>query len=440
MPPLTYFAQNFRFWRGSIVYKFKFIKTKFHRGRVLISFDPNGDITANADTETTTFSRIVDLEHEDEVEFAVPYKATAPLLLNQDVGVFPTTFSSDAVPVYVYDSKYSNGTITMRVQTALTGPTTTADVTVLTYVKAGGDFQFAAPRHMGDGLTTRDPLGVIQSSEVEDISQSHSDLDVHVGLITTGEVIASMRPLCHRTHFQMSQFAGDRPGTAVGMLFTRNWYHRIPPGPGRTIANDAYQNGNLAAPYPYNFTTNNPIDWTLNCFVGYRGSMNLHVNPIFGGANVASVSSLSISRHYSAVRNGTGFNYNGRTTIVVPSGVNVSSGLSRTTTGLGPLTGSGSTLTNPRTQAAISANLPQYWPLRFYQAFQTKRDIDPKSVTKIYDHFQVSTVFSNNVIYSSATEFPILDTYYSAGVDWSPVFFLCTPRVFVTVTPTASDT
>lgn len=438
MPPLTYFAQNFRFWRGSIVYKFKFIKTKFHRGRVLISFDPNGDISANADTETTTFSRIVDLEHEDEVEFAVPYKATPPLLLNQDVGIFPTTFSSDAVPVYTYDSKFSNGTITMRVQTTLTGPTTTADVTVLTYVKAGKDFQFAGPRHMGYGLTTRDPLGVIQSSEVEDISQSNSDLDVHVGLITTGEVIASMRPLCHRTHFQMSQFAGNRPGPAVGMVWAVNRYHRIPPGPGR--AADAYQNGNLAAPYPYNFTQNNPIDWTLNCFVGYRGSMNLHVNPIFGGANVASVSSLAISRLYGPVRYNLAFNFNGGEIIPNPAAVNAVSGLTRALIGIAPPTGAGSSVTNPRTQAAISANLPQYWPLRFYQAFQTKRDIDPKSVTKIYDHFIVNTTFSNNVIYNAATEYPVLDTYYSAGVDWSPVFFLCTPRVFITLTPSASDT
>ena len=253
-------------------------------------------------------------------------------------------------------------------------------------------------------------------------------------------MIASMRPLCHRTHLQMSQFAGNRPGPAVGMVYARNYYHRVPPGTGRTIAGDAYNNGNLAAPYPYNFTQNNPIDWTLNCFVGYRGSMNLHVNPIFGGANVASISSLSISRHYGAVRVGSGFNFNGTELIPNPAAANAASGLSRTVINFGPSTGGGVSLTNPRTQAAISANLPQYWPLRFYQAFQTKRDIDPKSVTKIYDHFAVHTKFSNNVIYSSATEYPILDTYYSAGVDWSPVFFLCTPRVFLTSVPTASDT
>jgi len=168
--------------------------------------------------------------------------------------------------------------------------------------------------------------------------------------------------------------------------------------------------------------------------------MNLHVNPIFGGANVASVSSLAISRLYGPVRYNLAFNFNGGEIIPNPAAVNAASGLTRALIGIAPPTGAGSSVTNPRTQAAISANLPQYWPLRFYQAFQTKRDIDPKSVTKIYDHFIVNTTFSNNVIYNAATEYPVLDTYYSAGVDWSPVFFLCTPRVFITLTPSASDT
>lgn len=440
MPPVTYFSPNFRFWRGSLIYKFKFIKTKFHRGRVLISFDPNGDISANADTETTTFSRIVDLEHEDVVEFVVPYKATSPLLRVPDITTWPNTISSDAVPVYTYDSQYHNGTITMRVQTTLTGPTTSADVTVLTHVRAGPDFQYAAPQSITRLVTTRDPLGVIQSDETENIAQESSDLDIHVGLITTGETISSMRPLLHRTHYQMTQYIGDYPNTILGMVTARNNYHRIPPGYGRaSLALDGYNNGNLPAPYAFNFVQNNPIDWTLNCFVGYRGSMTLHVNPLVGGPNVAGISSLSISRWYNAVRDQSASNFNGTSSVILASNANPCSSIARTLSGVPPLTGAGTTLTNPRTQSAISANLPQYWPLRFYQAFQTKRDYDPKSLTKIYDHFTVRTSFFNTISAATATEYPALETYYSAGVDFSPVFFLCTPRVFVTVTPSASD-
>lgn len=442
MPPVTYFSPNFRFWRGSLIYTFKFIKTRFHRGRVLISYDPNGDISGNADTETTTFSRVVDLEQEDQVEFVVPYKATPPLLQVPDFTSWPLTYSTDPAPAYTYDSTSHNGMITMRVQTILSGPTTAANIVVLTSVRAGDDFQFAAPDLLPISATLRDPAGVIQSVETESIAlQKPTDLDVHVGMITTGEVIASMRPLCHRTHYSMTQFAGNAPRTNIGYITTQNNIHRIPPGVGNaTVSGGGYNNGNPAAPFPYNFTRNNPIDWVLDCFVGYRGSTNLFVNHTGYGKNVSGLGTVTISRLYSAVRSGTSNNFNGADNHQPITGANSVSGLVRAAGGYPPNTGSGVTVTNPRTQAAIAANLPQYWPLRFYQAFHTKRDIDPKTLNLIYDHFKVRTTFTNNESSATAPDYPVLDFYQSAGVDFAPVHFLCTPRVFVTVTPLASDT
>ena len=60
-PPLAYFSIPYRYWRGSILYRFKFIKSKYHKGRVIISYDPAGVITSTTDTETTTFTRVVDI-------------------------------------------------------------------------------------------------------------------------------------------------------------------------------------------------------------------------------------------------------------------------------------------------------------------------------------------------------------------------------------------
>lgn len=438
MPPVTYFSPNFRFWRGSLVYKFKFVKTRFHRGRVLISYDPNGDITGTADTETSTFSRIVDLEQESEVEFEVPYKATSPLLQVPLLQTWPGTYSTTVAPAYTYSSTFHNGVITMRVQTALTGPTTTADISILSYVRAGDDFMFAGPAGLDTVYTTRDPAGVIQSSEVEDIAQKKPQIDVHIGLITTGEVIASMRPICHRSHYIITQYAGNLPGTSIGNVTARNYYYRVPPGFGR--ADNGYNNGNPALPYGYNFSQNNPIDWVLNCFVGYRGSMTLHANPIFGGNNVKEISSLSISRRYATVRNTPNFNSNGETNIYITSGANSVAGWARSAAGYGPTTGAGTTLTNPRTQAACSANLPQYWPLRFYQAFQSKRDLDPKTDNPLYDNFSVRMQFNSSIPTADGVDWPSLEIYQSAGVDFAPIQFLCTPRVFVTNVPLASDT
>lgn len=437
MPPVTYFSPNFRFWRGSLIYKFKFVKTRFHRGRILISYDPNGDIVGNPDTETTNFSRIVDLEHESEVEFAVPYKATSPLLQVPSFQTWPLTVSTSTNPSYTYSSMFHNGSVTMRVQTALTGPTTSCDITILSYVRAGPDFVFAGPAQLDTVYSLRDPAGVIQSEEIENITQKTSDLDVHVGLITTGEVIASMRPLCHRANFVLTQYLGNAPATPLGNVTTRNYYHRVPPGFGRDL--NGYHYGNPAAPYPYSFCQNNPIDWVLDCFVGYRGSMTLHANPLVGGGNVKSISSLSASRRYQNPIVSSVNNRNGEDTEYVTSGANTVSGYVRSVAGYGPPTGNGTTLTNPNTQAALSANLPQYWPLRFYQAFHTQRDVDPKTTNPLYDHFGVRATFNNSVATGIGIDYPAVEIYQSAGVDFSPVQFVCTPRVFVTSVPLASD-
>lgn len=438
LPPVTYFSPNFRYWRGSMIYTFRFIKTQFHRGRAFISFDPNGDITGTSDTETTTFTRVIDLEHEDEVTFVVPYKATSPLLRVPDITTWPLTYSASTSPAYTYDSAFHNGTLTMRVQTLLSGPTTVSTIGVMVFVKAGPDFTYSAPTGIPFQVTTRDPLGVIQSSET--ITQEKVDMDVHVASITTGEVIASLRPLMHRTHYSTTQFAGTVPYTTLGHIVTKNDFHRVPPGYGRaTVTGGGYQNANSAAPYSFNFAHNNIIDWALNCFVGYRGSMNLHVNPIVGGPNVRNLSSLSISRYPGAVRGSAAGNTNAGQQQNPITGTNAVASYSRLTVADQPRTGDGTTVTNPSTQAAISANLPQYWPLRFYQAFQTKRDLDPKGPTAIYDHFRVRTAFANTISSATASDYPALEVYASAGVDFAPVFFLCTPRVFVTVVPNASD-
>jgi hypothetical protein len=454
MPPVTYFSPNFRFWRGSLIYRFKFIKTKFHRGRVLISFDPNGDISATSDTETSTFSRVVDLEHEDEVEFVVPYKNTAPYSEVVPFTSYPQTISSDAVPTpgYTYDSRYYNGMITMRVQTVLSAPTTTSTLTILTFVRAGEDFMFAAPTTLPTSFSTRDPAGVIQSQEIEYaensgvfqsaevITRDDTELDVHVGLITTGEVISSMRPLLHRTHYSTIQFCGAGPSATTGMHLTRNNYLRIPPGYGRDITTQAYNNANSAAPYPYFWCQNNPIDWTLECFVGYRGSTTLHVNPIKGGANARTIDHLSASRWYNEVRDQLSGNFNGRTDTFALTG-SPCSALQRSSNNSPYLSGGGTSLTNPDTQSALSVNLPQYLPLRFYAAFHTVRDRDFKRAARLNDHYTVRARFAITTSNATAADWPAIETYYSAGVDFNPIFFLCTPRVFVTTSvPSASDT
>lgn len=431
MPPMTYLSPNFRFWRGSIVFKFRFIKTRFHKGRVLISYDPNGDISANPDTETITFSRVVDLEQEEEVEFAVPYKATSPLLEVVQFDTFPTTNSTAAVPGYVYNSQFYNGTITMRIQTSLTGPTTTTNVTVLTFVKAGDDFEFAGPRQLTYTTTTRDPAGVIQSEE-EVISRDVLTKQDKLALITTGETICSMRPLMHRTHY-VSTFTAGQYGNNFGYQVAQNVFWPIAPGVGRaTLTPQGGYHAAAGGTYLYNFVQNNPIDWMLEAFVGYRGSTVLHINPVAQGNNVPQIGSLSASRFYDPIVNAS---QNTATLVLSASDDSTTSRFG--ILNFPPFSGAGTSLTNPGTQAALSVNTPQYLPHRFIPAFHTQRGTDRKSAALFNDNIQVRSGFYASAVVIDNLSWPLLDVFQSAGVDFAPFMFLCTPRVFVTTLPTA---
>lgn len=81
--PLFYIAQNFGLWRGSLKLKFRCAKTKFHAGRLRITFVPtissNGygvssTATIDVDEVAHTKSVVWDLKDTNELEFVIPYQ------------------------------------------------------------------------------------------------------------------------------------------------------------------------------------------------------------------------------------------------------------------------------------------------------------------------------------------------------------------------------
>lgn len=78
---MGYVANSHTYWRGSIVYTFKFVKTQFHSGRLRISFIPfyyNTDISTGTPDISKTQKIIIDLRTSTEVSFTVPYISSRP--------------------------------------------------------------------------------------------------------------------------------------------------------------------------------------------------------------------------------------------------------------------------------------------------------------------------------------------------------------------------
>lgn len=125
---LMFASSAFGFWRGSIVYTFKFVKTKFHSGRCRIYFQP-GETTFNPTEANFNYSQVIDLRSEDVVRFEVPYVSTKPWMRISDKTKYNVT---GVVHVEVLNDLRAASSVSQSIQ-------------VLVEVSGGKDFELAAP-------------------------------------------------------------------------------------------------------------------------------------------------------------------------------------------------------------------------------------------------------------------------------------------------------
>lgn len=131
---LAYASAICRYWRGSIDITLKFVKTKFHSGRVRIYFQPGTTWAAGNLRKDYNPSMIVDLRTQTDVVFRVPYVATHPWIsVGQSGSSAQALFST-------------TGIVAIEVLNELVATTTVkADIDVLVEVSAGPDYELACP-------------------------------------------------------------------------------------------------------------------------------------------------------------------------------------------------------------------------------------------------------------------------------------------------------
>lgn len=133
--PLFYMANLFTMWRGSIVYRFDIGKTKFHAGRIRITYTPTGKNlpyafaslpAGSAANDAPQYGKTViwDLRESTYLEFVCPYE-----------------FRSYWTPY-----NQASATLTVSVIDPLICPSTVQSaVTVLVSASGGPDIEFANP-------------------------------------------------------------------------------------------------------------------------------------------------------------------------------------------------------------------------------------------------------------------------------------------------------
>ncbi len=412
--PQCMLSELFSHWRGDIIFKFRFITSKFHRGRVLISFDPLGDLSGITDTVNTTISKVVDIGETTEYEFRVPYMQALPWLACTKSVTMSSWFSDTATVPPIVGS--GNGTIAVRILNALTAPRATSSVYMQVWVRGADNLEFANPSEISLGLFPWQ----LQGGEEE----SHPCPDRY--RINWGEPIPSLRLLTRRsTYLEPIQMAAA--GTSTNKSGYRiKHFSRLPIVPGYGQGALTAKSVASASQIAYTYAKFTPLHFISRCFLGNRGSIRYHFMPSFA----ASRTNMTVVRQTGDTVSDSDINvFTGLTTRASAGTTKdcaaaiIRNDPSQSNPGLVAT----DTLMNP----ALSLECPM---MTNYLYSFNKLDTWAKGNTNdgtnldnyaliVYDYPGNGTTVDNYIV----------NCYVSAGTDFNLFYFLCVPPLYYNV-------
>jgi hypothetical protein len=417
--PVSFASGFFDKWRGDIVFTFRVVKSKYHRGRLAISFDPlNLYAGMPATGVATVYTAILDLDETNEVSVKVPYAQAAPFLYVPETGTakhWSNTSGSPTVqnPVGVF----SNGTIQVRVLNPLTAPVSTSSVDILVFVEGGGNFELAQPSTVYPSHS----LMVLQSNTT--VLGTEADLSQNTYAYVFGEKCPSLRQLLHRQSVAWHTIIPSAVLTSQQLreIFIR--VQRLPRPRGFTANGTENVEPMVGVGTKKAFICyNHPLLWVASCFAGYRGSVNYTFNLNATANAIAPVGSVCIFKPSDlgpyVTNEGT------------LKAANINETHSRATqflTGDGEYANGGAgglVLTNQLTQAGLMANLPYYSrrkfePMNPYNLYGSVGEASDDSYIMKYRR-TISNLGVDNVV----------DVICGSGPDFDVVYFLNCPPMF----------
>lgn len=426
--PMCYIGNMFQYWRGDIIIRLRFVCSQYHRGRVRIIYDPSGNATQNIlntpTTQTTCFNEVVDLTKDTNVEIRVPFgQALAWCQTFVPTAASQIPFTVGNGTTFNHVPNITNGTLAVRCVTALTAPTASSTIQCIVSVRGADNLEFASPQD----VSTKYSFFASQSAEYEEttsqqIVAGHAPSTAAPGrfLINHGENVVSLRQLLRRMQYSRSTDVSASV-TAGTMKYYAEQFFRLPIQPGYDPTGIHVAKGIIvpASNFPYNFVAMTYLSWLTPSFIGTRGSVNWAVNIDAQGSS--TVKQIQVARYtltpitnYASAINTTAIGSNG---VVANFYCNIASyGASS----------AGAALQNQLTNGAISFQAPMYSAYKFNVT-------SPSNSTTVLgqdDTSRQSLRLTMNVDATSITDIKS-HWYTGAGTDFTLVFFLNVPTVFV---------
>jgi hypothetical protein len=461
--PVGFICTLFQLWRGPLTFKFVFVCSAYHRGRIKIAWEPDEDAPSpDINTSNLIYTRVVDIAEVKELEYTVGWGQAAQYLSTEG-------------------AKTSNGYLKLSVLNPLQSPSDVADehVKILVYVKAADGFQVrlggntystlmfgadTAPllRETEEKESPKEDNGeevlekeVIYQAEAGDDSQSDGMMPAN----PQGASIHHYMTACHEDNGASDLVYTGEANVSLRNLvkrpvFFRRFYWRFPPPTG-ILADSAVMGRSVIQlplyPFPCGITRSSGLAYndTSSWGLVFRGPSNVVNNCL----------TTYVSLAYACVRGGTRYhlqlNTTNPTTIVkttranspvidvVTSQIvldveNYESESVRAWKEMGYKFNRGYTLHNMQSQTGISVEVPYYHNKRFCIPN------DGSGGNNVYEDDDVYTpklevrteeLFAYRLLGDAEVTARWYDVYAGASEDFSCHWFLGLPP-FRTLTPT----
>jgi hypothetical protein len=332
-------ALPFRYWRGSMTYRFQIVASGYHKGRLLFVWEPltpPADSLANPPESNITYSKVVDIAKERDFSITVGWGSARPSLeiASPVVENLGPMHSTDG-PIQS-DNRYDNGILTCYVLNPLvTSGDNTNPITIMVHASST-DMEVWSPNqdHLR-GITMvpqalepppeflkpktsrideEGPLSpqageaTIGDTEpgIENASEETSDLGTvggstaakTFGVFTAGESIRSFRTMLKRYVLRHSiLISGIVPeGQMAAVTWEGTSYASMPGQAYNDIQTPVFDGP---------FT---PHSLIFFCFAAWRGSYRIKLLPVtVGSGSEFNSSSLTVSRGNNNVLRDFGF-------------------------------------------------------------------------------------------------------------------------------------
>nr|ULG00012.1 MAG: hypothetical protein 2 [Marnaviridae sp.] len=422
MTPMCWISRMFGSWRGDIIFRFKVITSKYHKGTIRIIYDPTGYAATNIVNtplvSNVVHTAVIDIGITSEVEFRVPYQqATQFLAMRSSVAVADRGFNNAAPSPYPYDRLYDNGVIILRVLNVLTAPVASSDVQVQVYVRAADNIEFGSPSSIDTShkLTPFAP----QSEEYSDTLSTTKDTAKEQYTVHFGENIRSIRQLIRRYEYHSTNMFTIPTSASHALHLLVKHFYRMPTTYGYTILGTESATTIVAPPVTtkFNFCQTTYLSWLCPAFVAYRGSINWSFNTTTPDQ---PINSIRVLRNNT---NGYASSYNTFPLASTSASVLARSNLVDRNTGA-----TGQALTNGHTQTGMNVQCPNYSNF----SFQTTNPLIANQ--GIIDDGSILECYTLEMLIKTQASDPVrqvtLDNFVAAGTDFSLHYFLNVPTYY----------